>query len=408
MADYFIAASSFSKNMIVVAFDVASQGDVAFMPVRGNTYVHVNQVESDVIAMADLKDPDGNDAVLSSCNPEDLVFDRRPIKCDKNGYIFDITLQGEEFSFTPIGQNGGWIVWDQIFFRMYNKTEEEVPDFGSFYTYLGVQHERAPCETVEATIHPSLDTVKENAFDSCSMMKRCEMKDTVGDIKEEAFFGCESLRTLRLSQILKRIGEDAFNECIALEILVIPSTATGIGQGAFECMKKIKVLALHHTTNLDNIHDDVFDGCDNLQLAKPHGIGMKQWLKQRYLNLPLHTVCYNINVTSQDIQRCIQQHPESPSQQDDAGMTALHIVSMLAMAGHGDVEVVFLMVYNANPAALFIHDIYGASPLDYLKEQDDMMRLIVLLMQDLCVNRIFKEVNVKQNRKRKYNNNKEE
>ena len=240
------------------------------------------------------------------------------------------------------------------------------------------------------------------------MMKRCEMKDTVGDIKEEAFFGCESLRTLRLSQILKRIGEDAFNECIALEILVIPSTVTGIGQGAFECMKKIKVLALHHTTNLDNIHDDVFDGCDNLELAKPHGIGMKQWLKQRYLNLPLHTVCYNINVTSQDIQRCIQQHPESPSQQDDAGMTALHIVSMLAMAGLGDMEVVFLMVYNANPAALFIHDIYGGSPLDYLKEQDDMMRLIVLLMQDLCVNRIFKEVNVKQNRKRKYNNNKEE
>ena len=67
--------------MIVIAFDVASQGDVAFMPVRGNTYVHdvhVNQVESDVIAMADLKDPDGNDAVLSSCNPEDLVFDQRP------------------------------------------------------------------------------------------------------------------------------------------------------------------------------------------------------------------------------------------------------------------------------------------------------------------------------------------
>ena len=55
-------------------------------------------------AIFNLQDSKTNHLELS--NPEDLVFDRRPIKCDKNGYIFDITLQGEEFSFTPIGQNG--------------------------------------------------------------------------------------------------------------------------------------------------------------------------------------------------------------------------------------------------------------------------------------------------------------
>ena len=213
------------------------------------------------------------------------------------------------------------------------------------------------------------------------------MHHNVGYIENGAFGNCTDMKALGLSPILRHIGEYAFYRCYEVQILVIPSTVTDIGRGAFGCMEKIKILALPSTSDFENIHDDTFDECYNLQLAKPHGIGMKQWLKQRYLNLPLHTVCYNINVTSQDIQRCIQQHPESPSQQDDAGMTALHIVSMLAMAGHSDVYSVFHALYNANPAALFLVDIYGSTPLDYLKEQEDMMTLIVDLMKDLCMNR---------------------
>ena len=43
---------------------------------------------------------------------------------------------------------------------------------------------------------------------------------------------------------------------------------------------------------------------------------------------------------------------------DAAHMMALHIISMLAWAGHSNVQKVFYTLYEANPAALFIQDIY--------------------------------------------------
>ena len=64
------------------------------------------------IAISDLEDRDGNDAELSICNPDDLVFDKRPIYYDAQGYTFDIEIEGEEIALTRTDKNDHNTSWD--------------------------------------------------------------------------------------------------------------------------------------------------------------------------------------------------------------------------------------------------------------------------------------------------------
>ncbi len=157
----------------------------------------------------------------------------------------------------------------------------------------------------------------------------------------------------------------------------------------------MKVLALSNFIDLANVDDRIIDDCGMLQYAQPNDMEAKQWLPKlastpSMLQHQCHCPRYpTIHPTV---------HPQSPTQQDDADMTALHIV----WAGHSNVQTVFYALYEANPAAMFIRDIYGSTPLDYLNKEDGRMSLIVDLMQDLCVHRV-KKVNAKRGQKRKKN-----
>ena len=65
--------------------------------------------------------------------------------------------------------------YDPIFVRVYHSTIEDVPDIDSInYTYLGVDGERAPNETIVLVVHPiSQDHSKVSIFKVLQDKKGC-------------------------------------------------------------------------------------------------------------------------------------------------------------------------------------------------------------------------------------------
>ncbi len=373
--------------------------------------------KSVTVSMSDLRDFDNKNLIstylsMHSASAHDLVFDRRPVlvnnffpnspafvveKEDLHEIPYDVSLEGETFTFTRVydSPHPGYL-------RMYNRKHEDVPHFSEgFYTHMGVSGDIAPYSIVEADIHYSCNSIARNAFNECKNLKKCVMHDNVSEVKDSAFYACYELEILRLSQNLNRIEYATFNDCKKLQILVIPSTVTTIAEDIFENMERIKILALPESIDRTSLPDDIgtrnsyLDGCLDIMKAKPRDMTDLDWLLQRFQKLPLHKVCYDINVTSQHILQCIRLHPQSTTQQDSAKMTALHIVSMLAMAGHSDVHSVFYALYEADPAALFVQDVWESTPLDYVSKQEHKMSLFVDLIKDLCCRSLEGHIMVK-------------
>jgi len=107
--------------------------------------------------------------------------------------------------------------------RVYDPETEALPDFNlTTYIYFGLDGEYAPLDTTEVIIHPSVETIKEEAFHHCSKMRRCIMHENVENIKCRAFHECVSLDALFLPPRLQSSGDCAFVGCTYMRVLSIP------------------------------------------------------------------------------------------------------------------------------------------------------------------------------------------
>ena len=235
----------------------------------------------------------------------------------------------------------GYGGWDGFGLRAYLPTET-IPDFTStVYTYWGLEHERAPHDTTRVIIHPSVTTIKEDAFAGCRSLVRVTIPvpATVTTIGEDAFAGCHSLKYIQFSPNLVSIEERAFYRCYSLEAVYLPPTVTHIAHYAFHDCTSLRFFYLPQA--IEHIGNGVVDGCDRLLTTvkynrDDHGrvsnnAEVNQWLMQRHAHLHLHYACSSTSITSPEIEVCIQERGiergiERATEVDDQQMMALHIL----------------------------------------------------------------------------------
>ena len=76
------------------------------------------------------------------------------------------------------------------------------------------------------------------------------------------FLGCESLREVQLNNVLNTLGEDAFNSCFCLAFIEIPAALQLSGRGTFYNCISLKMAILNEGTIL--IDEEAFSECSTL------------------------------------------------------------------------------------------------------------------------------------------------
>ncbi len=281
-------------------------------------------------------------------------------------------------------------------FRVYDPKTESLPKFESMYTYMGIEGERAPREATLIIIDPSVEIIRERAFEECFLLEKCFMHDGVEMIEDGAFRRCSAMSMIRLSRSLKTIGFEAFHSCEALQSIFIPPSITNIGNDAFGLCTNIRTLSLPHNLTISNIGYDAFYRCDTfLEIAKIQNytgceresenfLEVHQSMLDFYRKAPtMHRECLNTTVTARSIMDCVNEHGAAVAAiTDHDEMTPLHI---LAMNPHTD-EGAILACFHANIHAVLTVDAKNRTPLDYLMAFGDL-EVRTSLITALCVHR---------------------
>jgi uncharacterized repeat protein (TIGR02543 family) len=82
-------------------------------------------------------------------------------------------------------------------------------------------------------IPESVSNIGENAFNSCSYLKRMSIPDQVVSINWRAFKDCTGLQDVTLGNNLARIGMQAFAGCTGLTSIVFPASVYHVGEHSF-------------------------------------------------------------------------------------------------------------------------------------------------------------------------------
>merc|ERR1712038_1676046 len=218
-------------------------------------------------------------------------------------------------------------------------------------------------------------------------MKKCIMGDNVERIKYGAFGNCH-VKNVRLSRALRYIGHSAFCGCDSIECLFIPPNVGKIERFAFSLCTNMKILILPADIELNQIGDEIVYECYALHVqyrrSRESDLRVHEWLKHRYDHLPLLRLCADPDVTAATIQQFTQDHGTAAFYQtdNDHGLTPLHILTRYNGFASDDA---IISCFGANPAALFIRDGEGLTPLEHLWNVS-RVDMIVHFMQDLCVN----------------------
>jgi len=217
-------------------------------------------------------------------------------------------VKGRTLTITRTDQDEGWD--NDFYLRAYLPTEI-IPEFASTVcTYHGLRGERAPKDTTKVIFHPSVTTIKEDAFRGCKSLVRVIIPGTVTRIEGAAFWGCYSLRFIQLSTNLEFIGWMAFCNCKLVEALFLPPTVTHIGNQAFRECTSLRFCILPDT--IDHVGNNVFRRCNRLSTTVVNN---------------LSKVCSSTSVNPQMIQECIDTHGiECTTEVNDQQMVALHIL----------------------------------------------------------------------------------
>ena len=336
------------------------------------------------------------------------------------GYKCRFSVHGRTLTITRIddGDDDADAGWDAFRLRAYLSTED-IPDFTStIYTYWGLRDECAPKDTTELNFHPSVTTIKRDAFAGCTSLVRVTIPDTVRIIERAAFYDCDSLTYIQLPRNLISLGDWAFSRCESLQAVFLPPTVTHIDDRAFQFCKSLKFFYL--PDEIEHIGVNVVGTCDQLLTTVKYKMDdnyrvsnsdeVNQWLMQRHAHSYLHRACSSTLVTRHDIEVCIQQRGmERATEVDDQQMTALHILcanphvtgdsirSYLQLApeaaanaqdgtGKTGLHILCSLPYldtstgdgirsylNLAPEAVNVHDSKGKTPFQYLCNSDDTL-----------------------------------
>ena len=215
------------------------------------------------------------------------------------------------------------------------------------------------CSQLTSIVIPNSVTSIDNlAFYECSQLRSVNIPDSVTSIGNGTFGKCSKLTSITMSNSVKSIGNGAFSFCSQLTSVIIPNSVEDIG---WNTSQKCSIMSIGCCA---------FDGCQALKQrlisGNNYNPNIHTWLRQRFVNLPLHQTFYNtINtMTTRTITKLIQQHKSTLIATDAMGMTPLHV---LCCNPTSTTELIKLLK-TAQPDTTSMRNVLGQTPLVMLLE----------------------------------------
>mmetsp|Transcript_10063 Transcript_10063/g.24009 ORF Transcript_10063/g.24009 Transcript_10063/m.24009 type:complete len:430 (+) Transcript_10063:35-1324(+) len=195
----------------------------------------------------------------------------------------------------------------------------------------------------EVIFPPSLVYIGSYAYYECSNLVDLELPQMLEVISAAAFSCCRSLTKVAIPSTVQQLRFGTFSHCQSLESVELPSKLESIASEAFSACSSLKNIAIPTNTK---VASNAFRACNSLLTAchigkeeSPDDNSTQQnneiivcVLKERFLNRPLHKLCYHQSNTSGS--QLVTLAPESLMQcameRDPLGMIPLHILSISA------------------------------------------------------------------------------
>lgn len=130
--------------------------------------------------------------------------------------------------------------------------------------YVYTEGAKVPAsDIVDATIDPSVNVIKEAAFNQCIYLTTVDMSvATITEIDSHAFGNCIHLTSIKLPESVTAIKAKAFYRCRSLQTLHLPASITIIEWWAFSFCSSLMSITL--PSSLNSISVQAFRHCDSL------------------------------------------------------------------------------------------------------------------------------------------------
>lgn len=115
---------------------------------------------------------------------------------------------------------------------------------GKTVAYIG-QNAFRSCSTIKRVMFPNTVTaIGKWAFSGCYALENLDFSDnsSLSSISAYAFAGCPRLRAVTLPDSLLTIGEGAFSGCESLSSVLVPDSVVSVGEGAFYSCPRLTVV----------------------------------------------------------------------------------------------------------------------------------------------------------------------
>ena len=100
------------------------------------------------------------------------------------------------------------------------------------------------------------------AFESCSLLSKITIPDSMTKIGDQAFLACNSLQQINIPYSVTSIGWEAFSQCESIQQITIPISVTNLGPRAFyQCASLQEITIPKLVTRID---DMTFCECSSL------------------------------------------------------------------------------------------------------------------------------------------------
>ncbi len=115
----------------------------------------------------------------------------------------------------------------------------------------------------EVAIPCGVKCIDNEAFASCSELKKINIPDSVTEIGAAAFFGCSSLTEITIPGSVKTIEDEVFSGCSSLIEVIICNGVTKISVMMFEECNSLRSIIIPESVTA--IGETAFLGCENLE-----------------------------------------------------------------------------------------------------------------------------------------------
>ncbi len=115
---------------------------------------------------------------------------------------------------------------------------------------------------IEIDIPEGVTRIGDRAFASCTALERVSFPTTLKEIGANAFEGCKKLGEIYLPRGLEAMGKNAFIDCSKAERIALPSALETVPEGAFSGCKEIVEVLI--PDGVVAVGDGAFAGCKGI------------------------------------------------------------------------------------------------------------------------------------------------